>query len=491
MSNKETKKDVIIFCVMALAAWLGWCWVNRYTGISQLINFDDVASLQFAMSGDGLGSKLMSIVQKDPTNVPLFYFLLYFWICLFGYEPAMLRLLPQVLGAASIVIIGIIGCRIKDTRLGVICAALMMFPIQIMFAAFQLRAYPLLIFNSSLLILFWLKRDGSIKKEIIYAVGMLLLSFSHFFGVLLCFAFGLWDLAKVISGNKKFKLLLPYVIFCVIFVPYLAASFIIAKNMYGSFWPPVPSYFDLPKMLYALVPIGLIGLFLLAYTTFRRIILKVKDKKLFNENGEIVDLCILGIAVTIAIAFVYSKYINPESSVWVFRYFLTLFPCTVLIVGYGINEIIELFKLQKPCIDSLLAAFFCVMIFYNVDYSIENVGEISIGGKPFYEASEHLRSEPSAFSETSIIYYPAPYEYSDGLKILLNRNNDTSNPNFLINLSQLETADLTNVDTLYTVGLVYDISAQELGYIEEYFELSEQNCGGVENLNKYSRRIDQ
>lgn len=114
----------MILCIIALGALVIWYFIGEKLGLNTKMTIDDMASIQFSLSGEGIVDKLKSIIENDPTNVPIYYLMLALWIKLFGYKVCTMRLLSEIVGAVSIVMIGLIANKISDKRTGILATLL-------------------------------------------------------------------------------------------------------------------------------------------------------------------------------------------------------------------------------------------------------------------------------------------------------------------------------------------------------------------------------
>ena len=100
------------------------------------------------MASHSLPELLQWIVRIDQ-HPPLYYFLLHYWIALFGDTPYYVRLLSALFGAGAIPIIYLIGKRMSGAAMGLAAAVLLaLSPFHIYFAQ-ETRMYALLTFNAA------------------------------------------------------------------------------------------------------------------------------------------------------------------------------------------------------------------------------------------------------------------------------------------------------------------------------------------------------
>lgn len=487
---EKVKKGVSVILASAGIACIAifvWKYVYSKLGIENYINVDDLCSIQFAMTGgNSIVQKLKGIIIQDPTNVPLFYVLLWIMTSVGGFDPNVMRYLPELIAAMAIVVMAFIGYKNKGKKGALLMVAFSITSIQVIYAAFQLRAYSLLILNAALLMLTWQYREKNRWCQILYLITLWLLSFSHFFGVLLCFAFGLWDLISVISKKKPFKILIVYIIYCVLYVPYLAVSFYLASEMWGNFWPPVPDYYDAVQMIYQLSPGHIIGFAIFIYVVISNIV----NRKQKEEKAEIKNLAMFAVFIVIGIGFVYSRYLKPESSIWVYRYFLVLFPCVLYVVVDcvvdALTRIANALKMTGNEKKTLILALAVMMMFINFDYSMNNKNEINTGGCEFGAVKEFINHNEDIKNDNTVVFFPYPEQYFEGWIQFMTEGNANETPNIVCTYDELNQYDMSQIDTIYAVGWVYDVFDCGMNKMEQ-FSVAEENCDGLSDVYRFEK----
>lgn len=111
------------------------------------------------------------------------------------------------------------------------------------------------------------------------------------------------------------------------------------------------------------------------------------------------------IAWVIGITFIYSKFINPNGSIYVARYFFAIIPHTVLILAFGIKSIGELFKRSewaknKIKISACFAAFLVLVCIANYTSAIIH---ITSPRQAFRESAEYLAANESVYADDALV----------------------------------------------------------------------------------------
>lgn len=494
--KRETKQKIIYVSVLffiAVIFLIFWRWLGDVTGIKGYLTIDDLASVQFTMAGNNLFEKIKIITEHDPTNVPIFYIMLYIWIKLFGYFPNHMRLLTEIIGALFVVASGLIGNKIFNKRTGVIASIIAGSSIQVVYVSYQVRAYSLMVFFAAVVFYCWLCRNEKWRTIIVYAVSMLLLSYSHFFGVLLCAAFCSFDILNIILKKEKKKCLISYVIYIVCFLPYLIVSYINAMNVWGAFWPPVPDYRDIWIMLGELCPGGDVFVYLFGGVFFIYFVLLVNMIRDRKENPNFrteIFGCFWNIFAVLTVIFIYSRYINPVSSLWVKRYLLVLFPFVITILAYGVEMIIiwsEKINISKAAIWGIILFLGFRYTYVNLEYEAEHKKEIIPGGKDYAKVTEYIVTSEEIKGNTSLVYLGYPEEYFAGWKEYASQGGKRQLPNLYNSKEGFLQLDLSGYDTIYVVDIVYEVTDEEKAYLEKTHQLVEENCDGDHYVDKYEK----
>lgn len=490
-------KDNIFFacCILAvvISSFLLWRWLSKYLGITGYLTTDDLASIQFALIGDNILDKLKGIICYDPTNVPLFYLLLCSWLHMFGFTVSTMHILPEIFAASFIIVVAFIGKKVQNRKMGIVASVLAGTSIQLIYASYQIRAYSLLMLCSAIVFLVWLYQKENWQYLFLFSIFLFLISFTHFFGVLVCASLGSWDFLCVISKKKNGKVLVPYVMYASLFIPYVLISYFNTTNLYGTFWPSVPGYLDFLKMAEYICSGRRINFVIFIFIGFFYVFVIIdkilKKEKLEKINKNIV-VCYWTVSIVLIVGFIYSRYINPDSSVWVARYFLVVYPFTITILSYGIYHlgiwIKESFCFARNVSIALIMTLFFLYNYQNVEYAVSYPHEICTG-YDFEALSEYLTSQKDINDDSTLIYFPYPKQYFDGWLEFYTQNGKIECPNVCCRLDLLYEMDLNKYKTIYTIEVSFDLQEAGKPYIEQTHQLIGIDCEHPEKVGKYVR----
>lgn len=477
-----------ILIILAIASFVLFRLVGRMAGITGTLTVDDLCSVQFSMMGDGFFSKMQGIIANDPTNVPIFYFMLYGWIQLFGFSANTMRILPEIAAALFVIVIGLIGKEIKNKRMGIIAAIVAATSMQLIYTGYQVRAYSWLLLFSAITFLFWIKREDSKKSRIAFAVAMLLASYTHFLGVMVCAAFGALDLFSIILKKENKKCLWSYVIYGICFVPYLVIAYMSAMELWETFWPPVPGIRDYFDFLGRICPIGNIGVALFGIVFCVCLIMILKKRKIQQE----IFACYWVVFAVLTVAFIYSRYINPTSSIWVYRYFLVLYPFTVTVVTYALEILIEWVEkhdnISRAVIVGILVFVGCVYSYRNIVYAKEHPKEVIVNGIDFESLTNEILNKEDVLSKDTLVYMAYPTIYFDGWKIYASENGKNDLPNLFCDEEHFTDKEIEQYETLYIVRVTTELPDDAREHVENTHEITDTVGDGVYFIDRYVKK---
>ena len=149
--------------------------------------FDEAYSV---FIGDQPLSQIFRLLRAYDTHPPLHYLLLHFWMPVYGYHEAAVRL-PSVMASLGVIFLTfLMGRRLRGDRLGLVAAALLaVSPFQVV-ASQEARMYPFLaLFAAGASYALWLGlEEGRRHHWIAYAALIVLGLYTHHFAGLIVVA---------------------------------------------------------------------------------------------------------------------------------------------------------------------------------------------------------------------------------------------------------------------------------------------------------------
>lgn len=309
-----------------------------------------------------------------PYRTDLHFFLIKLWLYLVPYGQENLMLLSQICVAIAIFVAGEIGRLVKGKRMGVLLSTLVASSLTVMYqCAMEYRQYPFLFLFSSLMVYFYIRKHKTFVNErtldiVLYSVFAICSMDVHQFG----FAAGCMllfsDLILLLlgKGSKKswFQFVLPgiYAVFwsCTTFFDRL-------DEVVNYPWAGAPTP---EKLLNTLKWLSGSNDFLFAMLIFGAVlisvqtIIAVKNKKFsFCKDYDNIVFLLIPIAL-LSIDYIYSTVINPENSLFIDRYFISVIIYLLYIIAFSLDYCIDLISsaLSKQYIMQTLTTFAGVIL---------------------------------------------------------------------------------------------------------------------------------
>jgi hypothetical protein len=357
-------------------------------------------------------AEITSLLLKIAAHLPL-----YFWTesVIYDIMPygEVYILLPSIICVVfGVIILGAAAKKLFDDELKylVICIAATSSSLMI-HCGWELRPYGMFFCFSSLTIFSYVNRftNFSGKSIALYSFSVLLLVFTHWFGVLLIFFYGLTDILLCCCRKLKFStvvlsyitplfLLSIWTLLCIKNTPY----------SFAAFWIPTPTIDTLFAYSEELLSNNKLLCLLFAFTIcflLQQFIYDIRRKRISFQNFIWLQqfFCIVWI---IGIAFVYSKFINPRGSAFLFRYFVGVVPHAILISGFGLyiaNSICKTLKFNSSDIRFVplllcLAFIICGYDSYKKAYLSQKFPR-----EPYRQAAKSLAHDPNIFAHDTLM----------------------------------------------------------------------------------------
>lgn len=419
----KIKDKIILFikrhqyeCIAVGIAFVGFVIMLSF-GNDKSSWMDDSATMGIAAKNRSIGEVIELILKEESTTPPLYTVAWHYFSKLIPVGAGALTLWARMLSIIANTIGFYVGAIIVrkgwNKYVGIIFEMLLITSnTLIVNSGFAVRSYGFMVLMALFLLYTVSKRfedgtEGKNKTTVLYTVAILAICYTHYFGILTCFGFFLYECYLFIKKRYTYKFIFSYIIAGAVYLPWLIVNYIITREQWGSaFWIGPPKYSSIIAILawlsssQELVMLCVIfGLFITLY--------KVKEERMdISLNVAL----IITIAAEIAIVFCYSKYINPKSSVWAHRYFLNLLPYMLIIASFGLVNVVSFFidgKIKKV---SFVYAVLAFLIFVNSNFVVRIKGDMEgMFYQPYREAAEYLLNQRDANSPDTLVLISAVY----------------------------------------------------------------------------------
>ncbi len=334
--------------------------------------FDELGQISFS---DGTIWEAIQhcLTMKDLTP-PLFSIIATIWYHIVPYGEQWLLLLPIIFTVLTIYLIGVIGERLKGKYAGTLSAVLMAFSSTVwIYVGYEYRAYSFFLFFSTLTFYFYIRRnENGICKTFKkynwgYTLSMLGLTMSHYFGMLACAIYVLFDIFLFSKRKIYWKRALDYILPCVVSAVWILSIYITTLRYRSP--ESMASWYSIPNISHIQTILKyLSGNFDFTYWLF---LLGIGISiSVFTKSFRWVDFynafSLSLIFFVISIIWIYGNFINTESTMWQDRYFILLVPHVILltsnILHNGVSKVSgNCFSIAKKSI----CVFLGILCFFN------------------------------------------------------------------------------------------------------------------------------
>lgn len=401
-SADSKKRRRFVYAAIALAFLI---WNIPYLS-RQEFWLDEIFQIGFS----GTGKSLLQTLMVTETTPPLFRLIANIWYNIMPYGEEYLLLLPTLFSAGFVYVMGLLGEETGGKHAGYIASLLAaVSPALLQSGVDEFRSNALLALLSAIGTYTYLRRNKGGKNTVGFTVCMVLLSYTHYFGVFLCGAFFIADMLGVIAKKKQLKhCIIPYIITVLFYIPWIIRFLQLGQIGAEAAWMTKPS----PNAVYSLL-VYLCGsqemLLLLVTGAVAAVMGQLSQS---HKNKERPYAVVLIPCIMIVCLYIYGSMIRPDATLWVSRYFLNILPCIVCLCACGIAYIGRLAATVLRKADTkILPSFKCTA--YIILILILALNHIPV------IASEYTPSKGQDFKGTANVIYTKPDIYDDDTLIVL------------------------------------------------------------------------
>lgn len=335
--NKNLYKIISIILLFLMFAFMCYdaskqsFWIDELDWTISFFNKANIFDMLHALSTKGYNLPLYYIVMfpiyKIAPYGELWLLLPNFFAIIFGI--LILKKIREKIGG-------------KDLGFASLCIAVTSY-VLITQSGFELRPYAFLfLFSTWTLYRFinLLELDSK-KNKILYAISMILLAYTHWYGCLIIVFYFLADAIRFIRKKIKLSFILPYIFLGITFLPWFILLIVNNQIDVLEYWSDIPHLNAGIKIIKYLLSNNSLSLILFVLSIFCFLLYflsKKTNKKEFRYQG----LCIGSIIWIVTVIFIYSRFINPNGSLYVLRYFTVLLPHVFILTAIPLAELLHL-----------------------------------------------------------------------------------------------------------------------------------------------------
>jgi len=298
------------------------------------------------------------------------------WFFIMPYGQEHLLLLSQLFVVGSIYVAGLIGYSLNGKRLGIILSSMVAFSLPVVYqCSMEIRAYAMLLFCTTLLLYLFICKHRKTKKltisEILfYGFVVTLTMDSHQFGFLVGGLFLLTDFILIVLKKTPRKNYLEFILPCAYGLWWLCVQDYRSMNSYGSTsWAGeanAAKVFNTMKWLCSNNELLLLILIGSVVMTLTCIVYKLIEGE-FDFNLDFINLVMIFIPASIVcLVWFYSACINPDNTLFLDRYFISIEIFICYFISLGLNTCIDFvnyrykFKILPVCCVLFILCSLCV-----------------------------------------------------------------------------------------------------------------------------------
>lgn len=233
------RSTILMFCVLAAGLLL-----RIYDLAGESLWLDEGTSIRRSQLS------LINIVFELISNVhpPLYFFILHYWIGLFGDSEFSARFLSVIFGFSSIIMIYRLGVLLFNKHIGILSALLLsLSEFHIRFSQ-EVRGYSMMVFLTLVSMYFFMRlREGKERKFVWgYILSSSALMYTHNYGLLIILAQNMYVLSRyLLRKNAQHSLVIGWwrlqIVLGLLYLPWLFILLNQVASVQQSYWISQPA----------------------------------------------------------------------------------------------------------------------------------------------------------------------------------------------------------------------------------------------------------
>ena len=273
--------------------------------------------------------------------------------------------------------------------------------------AFIIRPYSLLFMLSIISLYNYLNRLENCTKinNFKYILSITCLLFTHWYGALVVFCYGITDLYMVIKKKIKFKYFVLYIIPFLLILFWIIYIFNVHTNDLTKYWSQSHSISSIIRVFFYIL---FFNVFPFTFALIARVIFYKKLNLKENNDYKKIKLMFFYIILIMLGILFYSNVINKNCSLWVDRYFIAIMPHIIIVASFYLSQLYELGKKSNNeilsfIIKSVLIVYTSISIIINFDFSNNLLDNAFKNGESYKKTFETIKSDKDIYNKDTLI----------------------------------------------------------------------------------------
>lgn len=333
--------------------------------------------------------------------------ILSFWYNIIPFGEKWVLIPLEIATVAGIYVLSLTVKKLYGERASILATVLGATNTNLLFqSGYEFRSYGFLFLFCSIALYVYtdLRANDNItaKKIAVMAIALWLPASLHIYGVFFSTGLVLTDFALMAMKRLSVKWFVSYIITGVLYLPWIYNMICFGATSLEATWQVTPSLNALNSLINYLAGWNTLFLFLMilgAVLASINIIVRVYNGREFIP-AEIAPL--VSWAFTIAFVYLYGTFVNPNATMWMERYFVGLFVCTILYAAFAADELCKIFKKKEL----ILAVCITVSCTNGVRMAQTLSQQSPTGYQHFREAADWLYSQVNTiYNDTTLTLY--------------------------------------------------------------------------------------
>lgn len=499
MKNKNVKGLYLILCLILFVVMFQYCAAQSFW-------HDELYQLGLVRKGISFQDIIKSYAQLWDYTPPLYALISAVWLRLVPFSDKWLLLPSEIFVVLGVYILAVTAEKAAGKRVGVLTAILgATSSTLILNAGHEFRSYALFFMASSLVLAAYLNchereragektgetgNTGNIgetgKKYVLLGLTMIILAYSHYYGLLILFVLGVADLWLFIKKKRTVKFFIPYGMCAVCFIPWLAAVLSHHRTSMTTFWTEQPDFMTVIKTIRYLLSdnellwiVLIVGSVILCQAIFHFI----RTREWSQEQSLVCQLLFVVGAVFIGM-YLYAAYINPRGGAFQDRYFIGLIPYLLLAVAIMCERLYLSFMKGKGV--SFLVFTAVIFIYLASGSYLQTSEQANKKREPYEQSIQVLKKKGDIDKETTAVVVSDCTYVTSGYQYMFERRGKKVKVEIISQEDERFSEKLSRYDKLYVLSIHNELLPKSVKLLENSFERLYKD--GRTGISAYKRK---